>query len=125
MKRNRSTRIFLGPAALAITFMLAAMLPGCIYSKTRMIGMEPHARPMEQREYEVVGESEGESNEFRLFFLLKVTPAINMNKAIEDAIIAKGGDNLIEVSIYRDRDIWAVGSMDSVQVKGKVIRYKD
>jgi hypothetical protein len=80
---------------------------------------------MENRTYEIVGESSGEASSFHLFWILPVTPSLDMNRAIEEAIIAKGGDNLIDMTWSVERQVWIVGTLTAVQVKGKVIRYKD
>lgn len=98
---------------------------GCLSISTHPRGAEPSARPMEDRPYEIVGQSEGESSSFRLFWIFPVTPSLDLNRAVEEAIIAKGGDNLIGVTWSVERQVWIVGTLIGVHVKGQVIRYKD
>jgi hypothetical protein len=52
-----------------------------------------------------------------------VTPVINYNEAIDEAIRKMGGDNIIEVTSWKEKNIYLIGSVDVIHVKGKVIRY--
>jgi len=96
---------------------------GCISSRSHAVGVEPSARYMTSPDYEVLGEAEGISSSFRLFWLFPVTPAANNNEAVDDAVKSKGGDNLIEAVFTRESKVYIVGTVNNIYVKGKVIRY--
>lgn len=79
---------------------------------------------MASSDYEVIGEAEGISSSFRLFWFVPVTTAANFRDAVDDAVRSKGGDNLIEAVFTRERMVYIVGTVNNIYVKGKVIRYK-
>jgi len=78
---------------------------------------------MESPYYEILGEAEGISSEYKFFWLFTVTSRANTNEAIDNAIKSKGGDNLIEAVITRESNVYIVGTVNNIYVKGKVIRY--
>jgi hypothetical protein len=90
---------------------------------TRPLGIEPYARDTGGRRYEILGPAIGESSSFTLFFLAEVTNKASYDEAIEQAIRNKGGDNLIEVTSWRDSKNYIIGNVTTVHVNGKVIRY--
>jgi hypothetical protein len=96
---------------------------GCISFSAHPVGVQPNAKYMNSPYYEVIGEGEGISSEFKLFWLFPVTSKANTNEAIDDAIRSKGGDNLIEAVITRESNVYIVGTVNNIYVKGKVIRY--
>ncbi len=109
---------------------LAAMLlagsvlaGGCLYSKSRPLGIEASARLMKSANYEVMGEAEGMSSSFTLFGIFPVTPEPDPDRAVEEALRSLGGDNLIEAVFYSETRTYIVGVVRIVRVKGKVIRY--
>ncbi len=110
---------------LKFLFLMAAFMPltGCISWQSHAVGVETNAKFMASPHYEVLGESEGTSSSFKMFWVLPVTPAANCDEAVNDAIKRKGGDNLIEAVFTREREIYIVGTVESIYVKGKVIRY--
>lgn len=99
------------------------ILSGCLSFSYRPVGVEPAAFEMKNESYEILGDAEGYSSSFRLFWVLPVTPEISLDEAATDAIRAKGGDNLVRVSISRQRDVYIVGTVEEVCMTGKVIRY--
>ena len=105
---------------LIISIMLSA---GCISFNAHPVGIQPSAKNMNSPYYEIIGEAEGISSEYKLFWLFPVTSKANTNEAIDNAIKSKGGDNLIETVITRETNIYIVGTVNNIYVKGKVIRY--
>jgi len=111
------------PAALICMSIAVISFTGCLYSKAHPLGIEPNAKVMKSPEYEVIGEGEGTSSSFTIFSLLRVTPAADINEAVEEAVKSKGGDNLIEALFTRERRVYIIGTVDIIHAKGKVIRY--
>ena len=96
---------------------------GCISFKSHAVGVVPSARHMTYDDYEVLGEAEGISSSFRLFWMIPVTPGVNNKEAVDDAVKSRGGDNLIEAVFTSESDVYIIGTVDNIYVKGKVIRY--
>ncbi len=93
--------------------------------RTHVKGLESNARPLENKEYKVIDIAEGQSSSFHLLWNFPVTLPADYNKAIDEAIDEKGGDNLIDVRYWHERQYWIVGTIDILHVKGKVIRYEE
>lgn len=108
----------------ATLLMLATLMAGCVSVKTNLTGVSTNARAMDSMDYEVLGEAEGMHSAFRLFWFFPVTPRADREKAIEEAVASKGGDNLIFVRTWRERQHWVLGTVDIIHVRGSVIRYK-
>jgi len=109
---------------LILTFSVLSMIfSGCISFKAHAVGVEPSARYMASSDYEVLGEAEGLSSSFRLFWIFPVTPAANNIEAVDVAVKSKGGDNLIEAVFTRESKVYIIGTVNNIYVKGKVIRY--
>ena len=96
---------------------------GCLSFKARPAGIQPSAKDMQSPYYEIIGEAEGISSEYKFFWFFPVTSKASTNEAIDDAIRSKGGDNLIEAVITRESNVYMVGTVNNIYVKGKVIRY--
>jgi hypothetical protein len=114
------------PLKLIITVLIISvsfLSSGCLYFKNHPIGIEPAAREIGNKRYEIIGPATGSSSSFTLFGLFKVTNEMSYNEAIEQAIRSQGGDNLIEVTSWFQRDVYVVGKVDTLYVSGKVIRY--
>ena len=116
IKRNIILYFFLFAA-----FALSSV--GCLSFSAHPVGIQPNAKYMNSPYYEVIGESEGISSEFKLFWLFPVTSKANTNEAVDDAIRSKGGENLIEAVITRESRVYIIGTVNNIYVKGKVIRY--
>ena len=97
---------------------------GCISFRAHPVGVVPSAKHMTLPDYEVLGEAEGMSSSFMMFWVFPVTPAADNSEAIEDAIKSKGGDNLIEAVFTRESKVYIIGTVNNIYVKGKVIRYQ-
>jgi hypothetical protein len=110
---------------LLAAVLLSTMLPGCLSFTTKPTGLEPAAFDIKYRQYEVIGESEGESSSFTLLWFFPVTRGLSYKEAVDEAVARKQGDNLIEVESYHERQWWIVGTIEVLTVKGKVIRYTD
>ncbi|HNX24080.1 MAG TPA: hypothetical protein PKG60_08520 [Spirochaetota bacterium] len=107
--------IFLYPLILIFT--------GCISSRSHAVGVEANAKYMASPYYEVLGDAEGMSSSFTLFWLFPVTPSAGNDEAVDDAIKSRGGDNLIEAVFTRESKVYIIGTVSNIYVKGKVIRY--
>ena len=105
-----------------LSFILLVFLSGCAF-KTHVKGLEPNARPLENKEYEVLETSKAQSSSFSLLWVIPVTIPVDYNTAIDEAINDKGGDNLIDVRCWHEKYYWIVGTVDILHIEGKVIRY--
>jgi len=109
-----------------ITFtMLFLLLSGCIRHYTKAGGIEANYHPLENKSYEVLGRGTAESSSFRLFWFLPVTKALTFSEAMKQAINSKGGDNLVDIRWWFERQYWLVGTVDILYVEGNVIRYNE
>ena len=104
-----------------VMICLSIFFVGCIYSHTRVVGLEPQAKQIDKTKYKVIGEAEGKTSSFNLLWLIPVTPRINYDKAVSEAVSSLKGDSLIEVRTWLKRQIWIFGTIDVLYVKGKVI----
>jgi len=112
------------PAAIACGILCTALVSGCVYMHTVPSGLEPQARTAERGVYTVIGESESQSSSFNLLWVLPVTPRIDYDATVSRAIARLKGDDLIEVRTWIERQIWILGMVEILHVKGKVIRYE-
>ena len=112
-------------AAAAICTIAVALQPGCLARYTGSGGIEPAYRPMEGKKYETVGQAEGESSSFNFFWLIPFTPAHRLEEAVDNAIGEKGGDNMINLRWWFERQYWILGTINVIQVQGTVVRYID
>ncbi|HPS57066.1 MAG TPA: hypothetical protein PK514_03080 [Spirochaetota bacterium] len=107
---------------------LSAILPpllmcGCLYGRVHPLAIEPGAKVMRSSAYQVLGEAEGASSSFTLLGIFNVTPGLDPERAVDQAIRSLGGDNLIECVYYSETRVYIVGVVNVVRVRGKVIRY--
>jgi len=107
---------------LLFIFMIF-LITGCA-SYTGVKGLEPYSKPIASADYEVIEVSSGESSSFTLFWVWTVTKPASYERALNNAILKHGGDNLIEAQYYHTHHNYALGKIDIITVKGKVIRYK-
>lgn len=112
----------LSTVALTIS-LLSVVLPGCLYQGFHSRGIEPQVRTIEPLPYQIVGEAEGTSSQFNLLWIIPVTPRISFDRAVSEAISAKNGDSLIDVRTWTERQVWIVGMVEVLHVKGKVVKY--
>ena len=110
----------MAPLLAAGVFLLA----GCLSIKEIPGGIEPSARPLEYGRWEELKEAEAESSGFKLFWVLPVTAPADFSQAVDEAIGTEGGDNLINVRWHHERQVWILGTVEIIRVKGKVIRYE-
>jgi len=110
--------------ALIIGLLCLGAFSGCLYKGVRVAGMESHAKVMEGNKYNVLGEAEGTSSSFNLLWIVPVTPRIDYDRAVGEAINSLRGDNLINVRTWFERQIWIIGMVEILHVKGTVIQYE-
>ncbi len=115
-----------GRCRVCVVSMLIAgiFLTGCLYRGIRVVGLEQKAAQLESSRYRVLGESEGTSSSFNLFWVIPVTPRATYDRAVTEAISGMRGDSLIEIRTWMERQIWIVGMVEILHVKGKVIQYE-
>ncbi len=101
-----------------------SLFSGCISSQIHPAGIEPSAKKIQSNEYEILGSGEGQSSSFNLFWLFPVTPRIDFEYAVNEAISEKGGDDLIDIRFWVEKTHWIVGTVKVLYIKGTVIRYK-
>ena len=111
---------------IAITVIIACVnfTANCVYMRTQTKGIKDSAEPLESPQYNVLNFTSGKSSSFKLFWFIPVTPEINYNEAVDEAVLSGNGDNLIDVRLYEKRQIWILGTVDILYVEGKAIKYK-
>lgn len=117
MKKNNFINI------IFLLIILPGLFIGCCASHTRVKGLSPSAYPLYEKPYEELETTETLSSSFHLLWFIPVTSQADYKKAIDEAINDKGGDNLINVRYWHERQYWLVGRIDILHVRGKVIRY--
>ncbi len=123
-RRNRIRVMFF--QLLVPVLMICLMLPmGCLSVTTLPGGIEPNARPLEKGAWEELKESGAESGSFTLLWFLPVTAPADFYEAVDEAVSLESGDNLVDVQWYYEHQVWILGTVDIIHVKGKVIRYKE
>lgn len=105
------------------SLVMVVFCSGCLSMRDHPVGIWPVARETGTMPYEVIGEAEGVSSSFTLLWIFPVTPRISFTEAVSDALRSRGGDNMIEITSWRERNIYLVGTVNVLHVKGKVIRY--
>lgn len=123
MKRKNSRRAWCH-APVVIGIVSCLFMTGCLYRGVKVVGLEKQAAQIEATSYTVLGESEGTSSSFNLFWLIPVTPRINYEAAAREAINSLRGDSMIDVRTWIERQIWIVGMVEILHVKGKIIHYE-
>jgi hypothetical protein len=118
MHNIRPKRMVMTAACLLFIFN-----SGCLYFKNHPVGISSQAKESGSLKYEILGDGEGTSSSFTLVWFFPVTSRISYDEAVIEAIRSKGGDNLIDVTSWREKNVYIVGTVDVLHVKGKVIRY--
>jgi hypothetical protein len=116
----RYMRIGIG---ILLMLFISASSTGCLSFKNHAVGIQDSAKETGGLDYEILGDAEGASSSLRLFWIFPVTPVINYDEAINDAIRKLGGDNLVEVTSWKEKNVYLIGTVDVLHVKGNVIRY--
>ena len=107
---------------LIIIVILLSFFNSCFYSRVKSISVSSTSQEITS-EYEIIGEAEGFSSEFRLLWVIPVTPRMSLEDAVNEAIRSKGGNAMIEMTAKSEKQRWIVGSIDGIRVQGKVIRF--
>jgi len=106
----------------AVLLLFCLLFAGCLSFARHPVGISPEAFATQERSYEVLGDAEGYSSSFTLFWLFPFGQP-SVDDAIAEAVRSKGGDNLINMNIYREREIYITGTVNAVRVTGRVIKY--
>ena len=107
---------------ISIIIVSQLFLSSCFYSKITPMSVMSSSHAITS-EYEVLGEAEGFSSEFKLLWIIPVTSRMSIEDALDDAIRSKGGNAIIEVTAQSENEKWIVGTIDSIRIQGKVIRF--
>jgi hypothetical protein len=116
---NRSGMYLIGLFLISIF-----LFQGCVSIKRHAVGIEPSARPVINENYKIIKDAEVSDSSFKLLWIFPVTPEPKINEVIDKMIKDSGGDNLIDVKIWHERQYWASGTVDIIHVNGKIIRYE-
>ncbi|MCP4133916.1 MAG: hypothetical protein GY754_23300 [bacterium] len=108
---------------ILIPLILSVLAFGCLSYRSYPGGIEPNSSQFKLRPYKVLGVAEGEASSFLFFWVWQVTPRAEMDRAITNAVNKLEGDDLIDVRWWYDRQVFIVGTVKFVKVKGKVIKY--
>ncbi len=123
-KRNKRNPFPLLVRPIAATMLCLSICSGCLYKGLRVAGLEPQAKIIESKKYRVLGDAEGTSSCFNLLWIIPVTPRIDYDRAVGDAINNLRGDNIINVRTWFERQVWIIGMVEILHVKGTVIQYE-
>ncbi len=110
---------------LLIIIFAISLFSGCIYSRVKSSGIEPYVSQLRSSEYEIVGEAETQISNMSLLFLVSVTPRPDYNSAILEMVSEKGGDDIIDVRTWIEKQHWIFGTVTIMHIKGRIIKYKD
>ncbi len=110
-----------------ILFIIIAVssLSGCIYSRVKTSGIEPYVSHLRSSDYEIVGEAETQVSNMSLLFFVTVTPKPDYNSAILEMVSERGGDDIIDVRMWIEKQHWVFGTVTIMHIKGRIIKYKD
>jgi hypothetical protein len=106
-----------------ILFIIA--FSSCLGIRTHVKGIEPTARPLSTGKYDIIEPVEFSISSFKLFWIIPVTPDLKIYETIDETVTNKGGDNLIDMQLWHERQYWILGTIDIIHVKGKIIRTAD
>ena len=111
-------------ATLCLLVLLAVLMPGCIvYRGYHQWGYEPQVARLKTVRYEVLGHAESKVSNFTLLWVWSVTRDPDYDRAIREMISEKGGDDVIELSFWVDKQHWLLGTVTVMHIRGTVIRY--
>lgn len=122
-------KIFMPATMLRIFFLffMLQFISGCVSLRIHATGLEPavHPVPDSSGNYKKLEETELMASSFKLLWFFPVTPEPDINQIIENKIIGSGGDNIIDMKVWHERQIWILGTVDIIHIKGTIIRYTD
>ena len=84
---------------------------------------EPQVSPLQSSSYEVIGEAESKVSNFSLLWVWSVTEHPDYDRAIREMISEKGGDDVIDVSFWIEKQQWILGTVNVMHIRATVIRY--
>jgi hypothetical protein len=108
-----------------ILILSLIIFPSCLGIRTHVKGIEPSARPLFTGKYQVIEPIEFTVSSFKLLWIFPVTPDLKIIETIDETVTNKGGDNLIEMQLWHERQYWILGTVDIMHIKGKIIRTED
>lgn len=104
--------------------VMVMTLNSCIvYKGYHQWGYEPKVGQLRHAHYEVLGQAEAKVSNFALLWLVNVTENPDYDRAIREMISEKGGDDVINVSFWIEKQHWLLGTVNIMHIRGTVIRY--
>jgi len=109
---------------ICLVILLSIFNAYCLYRDVKAVGIEDTYYPLYDRPYKVLGEETVLASNFNLLWLVSVTPPPNIDFAILEAVNRQGGDAMIDIRVWREKEVWVVGTIEIIHIKGKIIKYK-
>ena len=86
-------------------------------------GVAPSTTPLEGRDYTVVGREVGQDSMPLILGFIPLSGPTTVQEAIDDAVRARGGDAMINVTVDGYFHTWILFSLWTTRVEGDVIRF--
>ena len=108
----------------AIAFLCSVLIcvTGCVRAYHQW-AYQPQVSQLRSSSYEVIGEAESKVSNFSLLWVWSVTDHPDYDRAIREMISEKGGDDVIDVSFWIEKQQWILGTVNVMHIRAKVIRY--
>ena len=106
---------------VVLSVMVLTLTAGCV---NRPGGIAASTTPLNNQEYQVLGNVEGTDTHFALLGILPLTGANTTQEAVEDALTSKGADALLDVTVDFHWEYWILFSRSVTAVQGNAIRFK-
>jgi len=109
---------------LCICFICLSLLAGCASKKTRSGGIMPYYNQPVSENFTSQGIVTGKSSSFSFLWLIPVTPPLDLDAAVKNAMGSRGADNLHEITWWYETQYWIVGTVNIVEVRGEAVVYR-
>jgi hypothetical protein len=96
-------------------------VPGCAHYPA---GLAPSTRPLDGKEYDIIGPAKGSDSRVSLLAILPITPYNDTRDAVADALKSSGGDALINVTVEHVVRYWILWSNRKTLVYGDAIKFR-
>ncbi len=111
---------------LPIFFLLSCGFNLISINKTyRDVSILNEARIIREVNYQILEKAEGEHSQFYFLYLFPVTPHLNMEYALSQAVQkVENGESIINLKIWHEtHNYFPLGKVSVVKVYGDVIKY--
>lgn len=131
-KSQKEGKCILGFYPFFILLIFIFQIPHCAGAglerggHSRVIRMAPQATIIRSSEYEVLGVAEGEASTLYLFGFLPVTPPLNPEYALSQAVQKfEGGQSMVDLVIWHETHYYfPLGIVSVWKVEGKVVSFQ-